>query len=1150
MDLTRRSALFALLAVILVFAAYYVIYGLSGTLTVNGSMDKSVYSPGDSFSFNLSSMSGITLTSATVQPTSSSSTNNCNSVSGQCPVPVGYSLPGICGQTTGYVGSAAHGSGLYWSSQYNTWEYDEWDTLTGYTGYVLWGHTENTSVPSESDVYPFTLATEGSVHLNFYMWRASSNVAAYPVIAVCVDDTSDVGTDYVSSGLEEDTSSHSLSINGTTYYCYLYRVTASSGTSNVTVSVYNSSHYSTHKYYVLTTNTCFTKRQWGVWSSYCNDSYGYSTSGFLNSISVQGTDVKYRVYSDAFSTGYSNTGIYYYSGSGSSGTQRVAAVGSISSSASEGQYDVGIVICPEQDCSLKADPGCTTDWYIYRSSRSYYADFVASYKVQKPATSVSFTTSVSKTNDQYSITSISVSGGSYFDKVTVSDSCTGQTKAINASSFSCSGDTCTYNTPITFDMPASGSVSQSSYSCTATAKLYVDNSVKDTKTASVTVYEPSVDSFTANDTTTDAASWSARLCGAFSSYKIYLDNSSTPIYSESVSPSSPGACVTKTGSVTNSSITPGTHTLTIKLYTADSGEYSQRSDAFTSTYTYTYDITSFTTSQPTYNVVGGQSTTVSGTVQGDTSDPDGAVVKVFAGSQELWSASVGKGIFDKDWSGTLSCGQYTLTAKIFPPNSSVSKDSKTTDVTVRCWSASIGPSGSVDVPSDANGPLPNASITVYYDVSVNPSTSYTTKVYWNSTDITSKFHPGSGHTAVASLTPSDVPMSCGSTVTLKLELYDSQGTLVTTKTSTITLNCVEQYVLFKLPTNGSSFDTFGSPQPSDNFRLPVAVDYAGGDTVKFYLDSNSPVTPVDANCSDLNVSADACYYIPGTQLSRGDHVLTAKLYNGSSYVTQSSVSFTIYSWSFATFVTYNGDAGLVSVKEYGSHASSCTINVPDINVSATMLYSQQDGDWEYSIDKEHYDGKEYNITCVSPTGAIAYTYSSRFSFTAQGGGGGGGTVSHTSPTPPSAPSVVPFFPASAASGQYHWTVVDRSAFQSLFDSASVSASLVCVKPKSHELVSAMYCPIKIASLPASEDSLQSVLSDARANGCSSRAVISVGDMYCVKNSGSGVYRFAVNGTAVRILVAGATSEYSVFIALSIGVAILLAVYLLYIKGVI
>ena len=1162
----RRRLLAFLVLLGIALGLYYFYSGLYSGITGEGHVDKTVVEPGGSIKVGLDRVYGVYDNPHTVSYSEDSSTGWCNTDnqygSYYCMSPVSVTSwweDQVCyspdySYMVAVVQKSGGTSGISFDPTYDDFGFKEYfnPTFGSSTGVLVYGLTSSRT----ASIHPFAdTATLTNARIEFKMelrWYDTANRVAKPFAAVCVNGSSSSPYLYFESSDNGSSSSGYGTFSwtgpdGRSYTCYAQVVSPSSSTWD---NIYFYTSYLSGRVYFLLGTTCWLAARAGYPSAgSCANNNLYTMKLRLNSFKM--LNGKVQVELQQWDNIGSFSGFPYYSctykyspgappNGGCTPDNPTDYTFNVNSNAPEGTYQFSFHVENLDYCHFASEypePYGTSQTGGYLDGTQFqvvnYADTVTINSV-----------SVSNSDDEISSASITVSGGTTFDSVTVSSSC-GGSKTINKSSFSCSGTTCTWSGTLGFDTSTSGRVTSPSTSCTVTASLIVNGSTRDTDSRSVAVYFPDIQNLVANDSTSASVSYSFTACGAFSKYKVYIDNQYVTTKTLTP-PSSPGQCRSVSDSVSSSLITPGSHTLTIRLYTSDEGEYDEASDTFNANYTYSYTITTFNVSTPEKDVQGATSDTFSGSIAWTTTDPSGAYLAVKEGTTILWDYTASSS-GSTTWSANLSCGTHTLTAVITPPsNHSDVKDSKTATATLYCWNASIGPSGTVQIPSSGGIPLPTAHVDVYYDVSSNPQTDYNVQVLWNSTDITSKFSPCSGHTACASLTASDVPMNCGQNVTLTLKVFRN-STQVASATSNITLQCVEQYVIIRSPTDGSAYDTYGSADVPDDFQLPVAVDYAGGNTLKFYIDDyNNEVIASPADCNDLNLSADACFTIAGTYLHRGDNTLLVRLYDNNTLIASDQKTFTVYAWSFAYTPSFTGDTGLISVKEYGSHAQSCEINFPELNVVSPMTYSDATSTWDFPVDKATYDGKSFTITCYSPTGAIAYTHSDTVNFASGGGGagggagGGGGGGTYTPPKQPEKPAVVPYWPDFAIAGPYKWTVLDKDVFQKNFDSASVSETLVCVKPKVLP-VSARYCSADIPDIPKTASDLKNTLDAVRQ--CSSVEVKTVGDLKCAANEGPGVYVFQTPDGEARIMVAGSPKITLNYIPLAVGaVAFLLFLY--------
>ncbi len=1152
MGVNVRSVLLAVAVLLAAYFAFQFFLGYPyGTLTASGSVSPTSVEPGQSVTLTLSSFGGVYGGIDNISYIEDAYTGWCGTDNFfgdyYCfkPFSVAALTGNRCDSLYYLAVFAADGSGgISYDPTYDDFGIDEWQTPFSHSKVLVYGLVSSATTPSYSSLTPF-MQTSGTgypydieVRLDL-RWYDQANSVSKPFVGVCQRASSAFT---VSARATYGTSSVVgpntwTGPDGYTYYCR-FGILYPSSSYTYDSLIFNAAGID-YPSYILVGDTCYLNGRFG-YSLPCNDAAGYTKKVRLAYIKFEKGGVDFYVYPNGISgVAPQSAGALYDFGLGS-----VESLGqssftfTIPSTVAEGTYDFGITVYPSAYCDF------------------YGGSYSATYKFTATITGTTFTVinyadsvtinsvSVSSSDDEVASASLTVSGGATFDYVTVSSSCGGST-TINRSSFSCSGTTCTWSGTLGFDTTTSGQVTSPSTTCTVTAALYANGSQRSADSATVTVYFPQISNLVANDSTSASVSYSFQACGAFSKYKVYVDGQY--VETKTVSPpATPGACQSVSSTTSSPLITPGSHTLEIRLYTSDEGEYASASDTFNANYTYSYSITNFTVSTPEKHVQNASSDTFSGSIGYYTTDPNGAHLEVREGGTTLWTSNVASGSGTRTWSANLSCGAHTLTAVITPVgDTSAVKDSRNATATLYCWNVSVGPSGAVQIPSSGGVPLPSARVDAYYDVSVTPDANYTVQVLWDGTDITSKFGQCSGHTACATLTQSDVPIACGGSATLTLNVYYNNAQ-VATATSSITFQCVEQYVIFRLPTDGSAYDTFGDDVPAD-FNLPVAVDYAGGDAVRFYLDDlNNEVSVAPVACSELNVSADACYTLSGSYLDPGDHNLYARLFSGSTVIAEDSVSFTIYAWSFAYLPSLSGDVGVLSVKEYASHAQSCRIEFPDLNVSSQMSYSEASRTWDYPVDKATYDGASFTITCYSPTGSEVYVHSDAVKFGVAAAPGGGGAAVPAEEKPPEAPPVIPFWPDYAVSGGYQWSVLGKDVFLEAFDNVSVSSTLVCVKPRD-ALTAALYCPTDMPAIPVSGDTLSKVLEVA--SECSSLGTKSVGEFTCVDNEGTGIYVFRTPKGEINVLVAGGP-QFGAGVYVVAAIAVVFILIYLYYSGVI
>lgn len=1144
-----------LLGLILLFISIYYLRPFSG-FSASGSVTPSTIEVGNQGKLTVSSIStGYSTLVFSWDWTEDDQTGWCgtdNYYGGYyCDRPFTYQFSD-CGSgtyDTFEVFAADGDGGISFDPNYDDFAIDEWCNSLHHGKVLVYGGSQGDR--SYSTLKPFNYSGRNASNYPKYTvtikadlrWYDKNTSSSYMFVAFCwtngdigsVDAWSDYGSVYDYGNTFSWTGP-----DGQSYTCI--EATLEPPSSQTWASLYFKIQNvdSQTEFYILQGDTCWLNCATSLSGYPCNDSSGYDKKMRLDYVKIDAAFVEFYPYPSDTTYIYSPSPAYTYC---------------------EADYDSGSVSsCGATEFTFTVDshaPSGTYYWNgkLYHHGICYLLNNGAAqstsdsgkingsdFQVVNYADTVTIdSVSASNSDDEVGDASLTVSGGSDFNYVEVSSSC-GGSKTIDKSDFSCSGDTCTWSGYLGLDTSTSGEVSSGSSSCTVTATLYAGGQQRDTDQKTVTVYFPSVQNLDVPDTSSTTVSYSFDACGAFDHYDVYLDSTSNKVASKTLSPpSSPGQCRSVSDSVTISDLTKGSHTLYIRLYTSDSGEYDTQSDTFYANITYTGSVTvtapqdgSTVNQQVSSPGTPSQSITTSANY---STDAPSATLKVYVNSSEKQSWTV-SGSGSQSYTAQpsdLVCGTDTFAWKLYSDTDLLASDSST--ITLRCWYDKVGPSGTVKIPSSNGQPLDSAYVDVYIDADVNPSTSYTPKLYWNNTDVSSKLTTENcSHTYCARIYGSDVGgFSCGQNVTLKADLLEG-NTVRAESTSTITLQCVEQYIIIRRPSDGTAYDLNGQEVP-DSFELNVAVDYAGGDTIVFKINDSNATATQQSTCD-----YDACYLVKGN-FQEGNNVLGALLYSNGSLVSEDNITFTIYLWSFITSEQYGTDTGLIVTKEYASHAQRCEVYLPaDSNTASPMVYSDTDRTWNYQFTKDN-DGENYRVVCYSPTGKAVYSYNGviNFSKPSSGGGGGIGGGGGGISSQPSPPVALPFWPATDRYEYGEWSILDKKPFDAgVFTTASVSSSFVCVG--STTIPSVRVCNGDVPSIPSTEASLSSLVSNLE-TVCYVVTPTKVGKLYCVKYTGAGLYEFTSSGMTTRILVSKRSIVLSsVLFYVVIGVSILVILY--------
>ena len=1183
-------AAFVFLAVLVVGYCLYSAYSessklFSGSFRASGYISPSTVSPGaEDVVFKVTDVRGVDWKKHAVYPVDYRSSSSCGSASGYCPYARFVELHDTCRSMAAYVGSAASGKGVYYNKDYDTWAFDEWDTWTGHTGYALWGVSDG-GVDSVSELDPFSVWLVK--HINFYIdTYRSSGAVAYPVVAVCADSAA-FGRGYVdvySSDCYAMDSQKALSINGYTYYCVPIRLCKSYGTDSFYVSVDTSDSEVTTLYIVIT-NTCFTKRVWGIWDAYCDDSKGYTTSGRLmyvkiNEGFVRLVPVNYDS-SVVLSSGRSDSIVADFVGiyDGDSLDRSLQWTFDVSPTAPPGTYSIGVLMAPTAECYMFGTY-LIDDWEIYCLSNNCDSS-VASFTVVDVADSVSLS-NVEQENDDSAVKgTIKVTGGTVFNYVKVYID--GSYKdTVYKSEFSCSGTTCTYS--FNYSM-----YNKSDGSHTLKAELYVDGSKKDTATASFNYYQVGIRSVSA---TTSSASFECK--GGYDEVRVYIDSTSCVAKGwTSFSPSSAHSWRSKSVSYNwpSCASSEGTHTVYVELRD-ESGHTVRASDTVTIDYDY-----SLSNPQPSYGEVyyaqadGGS---VPSDFRVNTSadyytDAPSATLKLYLNGSRVKSKSVsGSGTFSYELRGSdgIMCGDNTVSWEL-----GGGEATESTSFTVYCVQAEVvSPSGTVTLPSSDGSTVSSGSyVVVEADVSSTP--------YDPSLSVEITLDGQQGETIACDRYCARFDASgwqCGSSHTAGVTVF-AGGDIVASATSSFTVECAHQYVDIVQPGDGTVFHIY---RPLQEEEFDLSVNWASAEpSVEFRVVVNGrEVSPPERS----DCSYGKCYVLRATEgLVLGDNTVEVELLGpGRTPVAEDSVSFRIQYWSFEFGEDWGRDPPVVYLIDRGEpdHAGTCEYELGGTTGEMTAVDLDDALRWEVAVS-EDVAGSTLSVRCYYE-GTVVFEDSYQIAGAPDQPGDPSPPDQPGDPSPPdqpgdpsppdqpgdpsspdspgdSAPSdspsrglsgsyrskapvdqgvAFPVFPDSKKSGRYVYSVYAYSGApaESVFRDVYVSGDHLCFVPKTGAHL-IYYYRADFVAFPTTGDEADQVISSVGPEDFVDVQVEKQGSAYCIPLQGTAVIYDAVDG--------GATGEYyfivldtvegtsdmnlafvGVFVALLIG-------YILYQKGV-
>ena len=660
------------------------------------------------------------------------------------------------------------------------------------------------------------------------------------------------------------------------------------------------------------------------------------------------------------------------------------------------------------------------------------------------------------------------------------------------------------------------------------ATLSVDGAAVDSAVATLSYYDLGADMVSAQQSSVNQlyVDLNFGVKGGWSSYTVYIDSPSCVVTGPtSNTSSSPSTWQYTSGSyqIPDCALSSGTHDVCIRA--SDSSGHTV-SDCVSTVFNFSFEY-SITATAPIAGTVYDVNTTSPGTVPStfsitssasySTDDPRGADVNLFVNNVSVYGTSVSSG------SGTLSytvsasnlvCGTDTFDWRIYDVEGAL-KDTDSTYATVYCWYTDIQPSGTVKVPSaDLVTPLPSASIDVYIDADVTPAKTYSVRFLFEDVDLSDLLSTDcpSPYEYCASVTPADYNYVCGGSYTITSELYDG-ASLRASDSSTITVQCVQNYVIIREPVDGAVYDLLDTTTIPPDFNVVVGVEYSDvnltSPSLSTVVNGQEVSLPTVTPC-DYNV----CYEVNSTYLQSGDNNVWVGLYDGATLIDSDDVVFSVYPWYFE-FLEYSFTGfKLLAVHEYASHAQTCDITI-DGNTSS-MYYDSQASEWQYIVYPED-AGKEFNISCYSPSGAVVYTYSGVVSFAPSGGapaGGGGGVAPPSQPAPE---EVCPVWPTVGSVDSIRWTIVDGDLFKEVCDGCAANESYVCLSP-SDAIEAVIYYPLDINGIPSDRVVLQRYLDSLVAVRPVDVNLVTVGNLACAPLSGSGVYAFQTSSGPIRVMV--------------------------------